>query len=154
MRFLVLFFVGLLTHTATFGQAKADSLTNHYVETLNLPPSGKQGAITIKQDSLVGWLLNKYEAINAAENKMNGWRIQIYNSSGKVARDEANDIRNKFLNVYSNHKAYLIYQPPFFKIRVGDFRTKQDAFELYKSVMAVFPVSYIVNDKVNLPSID
>lgn len=143
-----------LFSSSVSSQSRRDSLSNHFVESLRSKPSGDQGTVTIEQEPLVGWLLNKYEDINKADNKISGWRIQIYNSSGKEARDEANELRNKFMNIFSNHKAYLIYQPPFFKIRVGDFRSKQEAFELYKNVLKFFPVSYLVPDKVNYPSLN
>ncbi len=89
--------------------------------------------------------------MNKSDNKIQGWRIQIYNSSGKEARDEANEYRNKFLSKYPNLRAYLVYQPPYFKIRVGDYLTKPDAFRLYKEILAEFPVSYLVPDKINFP---
>ena len=135
-------------------QSPTDTIKNIVIEHLIEAPSAGLGKITITQDELIGWVLNKHIAVNQNETKISGWRIQIYNSSGKDARDKANEVRNKFMNANVNTKAYLIYQPPFFKIRVGDFRSKQDAFALYKSIISLYPVSYIVPDKVNFPNID
>lgn len=112
-----------------------------------------QGKVSIIQDTAIIKLIEKHVAINKADIKLTGWRIQIYNSSGKEARDEANEVRNKFMNTYSDIKAYLIYQPPFFKIRVGDYRTKADAFAMYKTLLSVYPLSYLVQEKINLPPI-
>jgi hypothetical protein len=154
MRLLFFFLFGVVFVGQCLAQSKHDTLRNHVVESLLSKPAPGQGSISIEQDSLIGWLLNKYESIKTTDNKIDGWRVQIYNSSGKEAREEANDMRNKFLNIFSSHKAYLIYQPPFFKIRVGDFRTKQEAFELYKSALKFFPVSYVLQDKINLPPLE
>ena len=113
-----------------------------------------KGNITINQDSSVELLILKHIYLNTNDINLNGWRIQIYTSSGKEAREVANEERNKFMNTYSNVKAYLIYQPPFFKIRIGDFRTKQEAFTLYKTLLATYPTSYLVQEKINLTPID
>jgi len=152
-RFLLLAFV-LLPSVRLAAQDKRDSLTNVVVESIKAKPAAGEGTITIEQDTLIGWVLNKHAWLNKSDNKLSGWRVQIYTSSGKEARDEANEVRNKFLNAYSQHKAYLIYQPPFFKIRVGDFRSKQDAFALYKELTKQYPVSYLVPDKISYPSLD
>ena len=52
---------------------------------------------------------------------------------------------------YPDMGAYLIYQPPFFKIRVGDFRTKDEAYTFYKKLLSDFPVSYLIADQINYP---
>jgi len=137
-----------------FSQAVNDSVifTTYYSNLVSKTVKADQGKIAIIQDTSILLLLEKHIAINQNDINLTGWRIQIYNSSGKEARDEANEIRNKFMNTYFDTKAYLIYQPPFFKIRVGDFRTKQEAFALYKTLLTVYPLSYLVQDKINLPS--
>jgi len=113
-----------------------------------------KGSIVIQQDSRITQLIINHEKLNVEnESKFAGWRIQIYNSSGSESRKEAENIRNKFLANYPELTAYLIYQPPFFKIRVGDFRTREEAFSLYKKIIVEFPISYLVNDNINLPKL-
>lgn len=112
------------------------------------------GTVSIKQDERLVSLLNNHKALNIQnESKIQGWRVQIYNSSGVDSRKEAEDIRRKFLERYPDATVYVIYQPPFFKIRVGDFRTREDAYMLYKQIVQDFPISYLVNDIIQLPKL-
>ncbi len=113
-----------------------------------------RGKIQLRGDVRINELVKRRAATSAAGTGIDGWRIQIYNSSGRVARDEANDVRTKFLNKYPDLKAYLIYQPPYFKIRVGDYRSKQEAYKMYKQIVKQFPVSYLVPDNINLPDLN
>jgi len=151
-RFGVLLIFALST-ALLFAQSIRDSAKTTLIEKLQSPPPFGNGTITITQDSLVNVLVKKHIALNETDNNLIGWRIQIYNSSGKEAKDEANDERGKFITKFPNTKAYIVYQPPFFKIRVGDFRSKQDAYALYKELLSMYPVSYLVKDKINLPNL-
>jgi len=113
-----------------------------------------KGSVSISGDARINELVWKHVKMSEYEGGVEGWRIQIYNSSGREAREEANEIRTKFLNKYPEMKAYLIYQPPYFKIRIGDYRTKQEAYGMYKDVVRHFPVSYLVPDKINFPELE
>lgn len=112
------------------------------------------GTIVINQDSRISTLVETHIAINKANNgKFTGWRIQIYSSSGTTSRAEAQSVRKAFLTKYPEVNAYLIYQPPFFKIRVGDFRTKSEAYSFYKKLLPEYPVSYLITDQINYPKL-
>ena len=113
-----------------------------------------EGTITINQNEQISELVNRHIEINKSkEGKIDGWRVQIYNSSGTNSRVEAQNARKLFLSKYPEETAYLIYQPPFFKMRVGDFRTKEEAYSFYKQLLPDFPVSYLVSDQINLPKL-
>ena len=47
----------------------------------------------------------------------------------------------------------LFADPGYFKIRVGDFRTKTDAVKLFLIISKKFPDSYIVSDIINFPDL-
>ena len=148
-----LLILSMVTYSFTSFSQRANDTLQYNSFFKNLTTKGSTGNVKIIQDSSIYRLLEKHIAINQADINLSGWRIQIYNSSGKEAHDEANEIRNKFMNTYFDVKVYLIYQPPFFKIRVGDFRNKQEAFALYKTLLAAYPLSYLVQDKINFPSL-
>lgn len=95
-------------------------------------------------DSLVQQNIIKNEELNGIQ----GYRIQIFFGSDRKA---ANDARTKFLQLYPEVEAYLVYQAPYFKVRVGDFRTQLEAQAIYKDVLAQFDKVFIVPDKINLP---
>lgn len=79
-----------------------------------------------------------------------GFRIQIFFGS---ERKGALDAKTKFLQLYPETEAYLIYQQPYFKVRVGDYRTRFEAHATYKKLITEFDKIFIVPDKINLPKL-
>ncbi len=86
---------------------------------------------------------------------MDGYRIQLFFESGRMARENAYEAKAKFLSSFQGISAYVDYQAPFFKVRVGDFRTKREAQILYKKLRRQFPDAYITPiETIYLPAID
>ena len=79
---------------------------------------------------------------------MPGFRVQVYYGSN---RSKAIEIRTGFLKTSSGIPAYLIYQQPNFKVRLGDFKTRLEALELLEKMQLEFPGAFIVKDEVKLP---
>lgn len=103
----------------------------------------KKNNVSVIKDSRVDNLLETYKSSFSVQ----GYRIQIYSDNKKQpARDE----KAKFLSLYSNVKAHEIYQQPYFKIRVGDFRTKLEAYKFQKEIVSNFPNSFIVKDEIEV----
>ena len=102
------------------------------------------------QDSLVQVLVKRHTTLGLARQSMPGYRVQIHFGS---QRTEANEIRTEFLKSYPDIGAYIIYQQPNFKIRVGDFRTRLEAMKLLKELQMQYSTAFIVRDDVKLPSL-
>lgn len=113
-----------------------------------------ESQIEINESDSISKIVHKYARISKKNGYIYGWRIQIFYSSNSEAKDKCSEAKTKFLKKYPDIKAYTIYQPPVFRVRVGDFRTKHEAFQLYKELLPMFPVSYLVQDKINLPKVD
>ena len=96
-------------------------------------------------------LVNKHVSINSSKKTMQGFRIQVY--SGQE-RTKATELKNSLLNQYPDFASYLLYQQPYFKVRIGDFKTRLDALKLLDQVKTNFSVAFIVRDEVKLPFID
>ncbi len=109
------------------------------------------GKIVLQQDAQLTQLLQNHIAQNQFnEGKIDGWRVQIHSSS---SRQDAEAARVKFMQNFPNQPTYFIYQPPMFKVRVGDFRTREDAYMLYKQAVKMFNVSYVISDQIQLPKL-
>ena len=51
--------------------------------------------------------------------------------------------------------SYQLYaEPGYFKVRVGDFRTKTEATKLFLLVSKEFPDAYLVPDIINFPDLN
>jgi len=134
--------------------AEHDSITAQKVFIELAESAPEHGTITILQDPQITELISRHVAINIAnESKISGWRIQIYNSTGKETRADALAVRTQFLAKHPDLEAYIIYQPPIFKIRIGNFRTREEAYYYYTKIISDYPASYLVKDQILLPKI-
>ena len=80
------------------------------------------------------------------KGQVQGFRVQIYFGSDKA---KAREVKSRFLATYASEAhAYEIYEVPNFKIRVGDFRTRLEAYRFLKKIRADFPASFIVASEV------
>ena len=105
----------------------------------------------IIQDKRVSELVLKHVLINETKKgKMKGYRVQIHFGPEKT---KALDVKSKFMAQNHDVASYLDYQQPYFKIRVGDFRTKLEAYKLLQQISGDFPGAFIVSDDIELPKI-
>ena len=110
--------------------------------------------VEVVQDSMVAILLDgamngKHEII-----EIDGYRVQVYSSNQQqTAKTEALELEAK-LKEKVNQTIYVQYLPPFWKVRLGDFRTYDDAREYKKLFVQIFPSmmgdTYIVRDKIQV----
>ncbi len=114
-------------------------------ENLDLPDS----SLAFKMD--ITKPLNKIldyvpEKVTVKLNKP-GFRVQVY--VGKD-RDEASRIKGICLNMKKEEDAYLDYDRPNYRVKVGNFLNREDAKTLYKDLKRRFPEAMIVPDQVTV----
>lgn len=97
---------------------------------------------TASLDSLV-----RYNAqSNSNQTTLDGFRIQIYSGSGVTSKNDAAETQAKFMKMYPAEKAYIIYNAPFWRVRVGDYRSRSEALRLLSKLQGTFSGSYVVRD--------
>lgn len=99
-------------------------------------------------DHKVDLLLQKKLELDQQKPSIQGFRVQLYYGGN---RTEALELKSKFAQLHPDVESYLIYQQPYFRLRVGDFRTRLEAYKLMKKVEKEFPSVFIVNDEINFP---
>jgi len=113
---------------------------------MSLQESGQNNRVTLEMDTLL--VSNYYKLLNS--NKINsgipGYRIRIFSGSGVGAKDEQQRVKARFLTLYPDIDAYNRYDEPFFKIYVGDCRTRSEALKLIDKIERNFPNTFIVDD--------
>jgi hypothetical protein len=74
-----------------------------------------------------------------------GYRVQIYagNDRSKAAKTKI-DFQRRFPGVY----AYMTYVSPQFRVKVGDFRSRGEAQEMYSKLSTLYTPCMIVPDIV------
>lgn len=118
----------------------------------NLPLGAQTASDSIQKgvnaDPRLQTLVSKHEEVNA-NGKEKGYRVQIYFGADKA---KANEMKAKFLARYSSDiNAYEVYDVPNFKIRVGDFRSRMDAYRFLKKIRSEFPSAFIVESEIEYP---
>jgi len=109
-------------------------------------------SIVIHKDPRIDLLVKKQAQINEettrdARRSMPGFRIQVINTSDRTAAINA---KTKVYQLYPELKAYLLYQSPYFRLRVGNFRDKEEADDYLKALSKQFGNVYLVRDVVEV----
>jgi cell division septation protein DedD len=75
-----------------------------------------------------------------------GYRIQIYNGSNRA---DAMRLKQEMENSYPDMSVHLVYRPPNFRVRIGDFRNQRDAEQLLPQFRQLgYKTSFVVPDEV------
>ncbi len=117
--------------------------------------SYSEGRVVLNQDPAIDTLLTRHINANRKHGGFDGFRIQIFNGSRRTAREEANEANSDFISEFPGIESYLDFAAPnFFKVRVGNYRTKRDAMQDFLAIKKKFPNAYIVPDIIEFPDLD
>lgn len=102
--------------------------------------------ITIVKDPRLDMLLRKQAELNKEVDKINnktgpGYRIMVVNTND---RTKALEVKSRMMSEFPDEKSYLIYQSPYFKILIGNFRTRQEAEPFQKKILEIYPTGVII----------
>lgn len=100
------------------------------------------GTVKLQQNPKVNLLVNR--KIKESESKkyitFSGYRIQVYmDNNQKKSKDEAYAREKKLKEKYEDLTTYISFSSPFWKLRVGDYRTHADALVMAKKLRTDFP---------------
>ena len=79
---------------------------------------------------------------------MEGYRIQIMAISGSNARTRMESAKAAIKTEYPALPVYTTYQEPYFRIRVGDFTNRIDAYRMLLRILPQYPSAYIIADQI------
>jgi hypothetical protein len=109
--------------------------------------------VVVHKDPRIDMLVKKqieYNEMSTRESRrfVQGYRILIMNTND---RNKATDAKTKMYQEFPELKAYLQWQAPFFKLKVGDFKTRTEADEYLEEIKRVFPAGiYVVRDIIEV----
>ncbi|HHT22420.1 MAG TPA: SPOR domain-containing protein [Bacteroidales bacterium] len=102
----------------------------------------RNSKVIVKQDPKLDKLINDYiEKIDESGPYTGpGYRVQVFSSNAqRTAKDEAYTIERRLRSAFPEHGVYRIYASPFWKVRIGDFRTIEDARAFRAELVKLFP---------------
>lgn len=110
--------------------------------------------VRVVSDPRIDKLAEEYPEIAGHIHSMEGFRIQIFFDSGNQSKLNATQARERFIRQYPNVEAYITFREPYYRVRVGDFRTKLEADGFRKQILNNYPHAFTVNDQINPPPIN
>ena len=146
MKCFLLFFLISLTSQILFAQV---TIPNENLEESNRPEIIKN--LNINQDPKLDKMLSWHISNNKINNSIEGYRVEIFFSSNTDAKEKALRKKIEFLSIYPDNTVHVKYISPNFRVRVGDFRTKNEALKLYREIKDTYPVAFIVTDQIDFP---
>lgn len=109
--------------------------------------------VKLIKDPRVDVLEKKHIEINEfntrdARRFVQGYRLLVINTND---RNKANEAKAKVYKTFPELKAYLVYQSPFYKLKVGNFKDQKEADVYLKKVQLYFPATvYIIRDMIEV----
>ncbi|MES1225785.1 MAG: SPOR domain-containing protein [Bacteroidota bacterium] len=111
------------------------------------------GSVTVHKDPRIDLLIQKQVQINDETTKDSrrsapGFRIQIINSDD---RNKVFAAKARIYKEYPELKPYIVYLPPNYHLRVGNFKTQEEAQVYFDKLSKIYPSGiYVVHDIIEV----
>ena len=126
---------------------------NSFSQDTTLNRSSDTPSVIVHKDPRIDLLVKKQIQINEETSREarrvgKGYRLLVINTNN---RDEATAAKTKVYTFFPELKSYLLYQAPFFKLKVGNFKEKKEAEEYQQRLQKYFPKGvFIMNDTIEI----
>ena len=109
--------------------------------------TAQTGRVTVVGDVAVDRMVERHVELNSRVKTIPGYRVQIASFSGTNSKTKAFDLRDSFVTDYPDVQAYIVFDEPNFKVKVGDFRTRLEAYAFLQEIKEVYK-GYIIKDNI------
>ena len=110
-------------------------------------------SVTVNKDPRIDLLVNKQIEINEVTTRNSrrsaaGYRILVISSNN---RNKVIEVKTKMYREFPELKAYMMYQSPFYRLKVGNFRERSEAEEYLSQIQRIYPTGvYVVTDTIEV----
>jgi hypothetical protein len=111
------------------------------------------GSVMVNKDARIELLIRKQVEINEettrdSRRSMPGYRIQVITSHD---RNKVFEAKARIYQQFPDLKPYLMYQAPNYKLKVGNFKTQEEAEDYMKQLESLFPNGvFIIRDTIEV----
>jgi hypothetical protein len=120
--------------------AKNLILTCLFSASFAVSTNAQEGTVAVNQDQDIETLIRLKKEVN--KTKVN-YRIQIFNGN----RNGAIKAREDFRKTFSWLPTYMRYEPPYYRIYAGNFKTRLEADRALQRIKKEFGSAFIVKPK-------
>jgi len=148
MKFLHLLFLLASFPMLMVAQDSVSTKPSSILERINKTESGKGSVKIIQDESISGRIgrpvkRNLPNDLDDEESKyveMSGWRIQVFSGNNqRISKKEAFQKEMDVKTSFPELSTYVKYDAPFWRLRVGDFQTLQNAQKELTQLRHTFP---------------
>ncbi|MDR3711852.1 MAG: SPOR domain-containing protein [Puia sp.] len=111
------------------------------------------GTVVVHKDPRIETLIKKQAQINEVTTRdsrrnVPGFRIQVIQSRD---RNKVFAEKTKIYQQFPDLQPYLVYQQPYYKLKVGNFKTQEEAEDFQKQLTKLFPTGlFVVRDIIDV----
>lgn len=106
-----------------------------------------QAQVHVTGDVAVSRMVEKHVDLNSRVKTIPGYRVQIASFSGVNSKNSAFELRDKFNVDYPEVQVYIVFDEPNFKVKVGDFRSRLEAYAFLQQIKELYK-GYIIKDNI------
>lgn len=116
---------------------------------VNVFAQSDSGSVVVHKDPRIDLLIKKQAQINEETTResrrtASGFRIQVISTTD---RNKAIAAKTRIYQTYPELKPYFLYKSPYYRLKVGNFKTREEAEEYVPSLSRDFPGSvFVVKD--------
>jgi hypothetical protein len=112
-----------------------------------------KGSVEVIQDSRIDSIVKMHIAYNKTQDGMMGYRVQIFFDAGNNSLDRAEAAALEYQTLYPADTAYISFTEPYYKVRVGDFRTRIEAEGFMHKILGDYPNAFVIKDRIRFPEL-
>lgn len=109
--------------------------------------------VEVNQPASVETAMDSHIANNRAKS-MTGYRVRIFFDNKQNARQMSEQVQRSFQAAHPDIVAHRSFASPFFKVTVGDFRTKSEAMQLLQQISREYSSAFVVKENIDYPPVD
>lgn len=114
---------------------------------------GGNADVLIRQDENIARAMRGFVDDNARRT-ITGYRVRIFFDNRQTARSESEETLKRFMSLFPGIEAYRTYANPYFKVTVGNFRTKSEAMAKLEGIKSYFPSAFVIKENIDFPLVD
>jgi len=134
-------------------KADADLMGKDIFSVMPSKDAGDAADVRIHQSQLIRNSL-KNHILSNSDRPLDGYRVRIFFDNRQSARTDSEKMEKEFSAAHPDIPVYRSYVNPYFKVTVGDFRTKSEAMLLLRSIVKEYPTAFVVKENINYPVVD
>lgn len=82
----------------------------------------------------------KEEVARPVNGRMAGYRVQVFSdNNARTAKNEARSKQRVISSRFPNYQTYVMYTSPYWRLKVGDFKTQREANAAAEELRKAFP---------------